>query len=595
MNNGPIHNLHVELAFDDGRPIPHVIVGRNGSGKTNLLSIIADALLQGASKAFTDVLTQEGPSHHYFRILGTRTVTSGETIGLSVLRFSDGEDEYYYHEKVGELSALNAKALLPESLQAGASWSADTSSKDLRIGKEKSESIFESGIYTYFPSSRSEQPHWFNKESIESDSFDITEYFKETLGRPLFVEHGLDELAQWLMGVMTESRLKVDTAEFAPGGNDKVILELETAEYMPTQEPLLWANGILKTILDDADAHFYWAGRRSARKIGIETTGKQLITGLNSLSGGQATLLALFGTLLRYGDATGRGSADWQGIVVIDELDAHMHVDLQLKALPKLISQFPTIQFIVSSHSPFFALGMEKQFTPTGVRVLELPNGTPVNAEAYEEFQRALDAFRDTKQFARELENAMTSGDSPIVFVGGETDLKYYQTAARVLGYSDLIAMFEWIGQTDEKSGGGRFTGDKSLEQTVSFLRANPKRAAARKIVILYDCDVNKSDETFDNVHVLAVPAVPNALCRKGTENLLPESVFTDDMYDRKEVPGPYGRNNTIYDIRKMRLCDSLCGADADAATFENFRSILERIDGIMSEGTVQGGNGQPS
>ena len=44
---------------------------------------------------------------------------------------------------------------------------------------------------------------------------------------------------------------------------------------------------------------------------------------------------------------------DMQGIVLIDELETHLHIDLQKKILPFLCEFFPKIQFIVSTHSPF--------------------------------------------------------------------------------------------------------------------------------------------------------------------------------------------------------------------------------------------------
>jgi hypothetical protein len=41
-NSGPLDELQIDFTFtSDDRPIPHVIVGKNGTGKTNLLSIIA--------------------------------------------------------------------------------------------------------------------------------------------------------------------------------------------------------------------------------------------------------------------------------------------------------------------------------------------------------------------------------------------------------------------------------------------------------------------------------------------------------------------------------------------------------------------------
>ncbi|HCD6386302.1 TPA: AAA family ATPase, partial [Escherichia coli] len=44
---------------------------------------------------------------------------------------------------------------------------------------------------------------------------------------------------------------------------------------------------------------------------------------------------------------------DMTGIVLIDEIDAHLHVTLQKKVFSFFSSSFPQIQFIVSTHSPF--------------------------------------------------------------------------------------------------------------------------------------------------------------------------------------------------------------------------------------------------
>lgn len=46
-------------------------------------------------------------------------------------------------------------------------------------------------------------------------------------------------------------------------------------------------------------------------------------------------------------------SYDLEGIVIIDEIETHLHVDLQKKILPFLTEFFPQIQFIVTTHSPF--------------------------------------------------------------------------------------------------------------------------------------------------------------------------------------------------------------------------------------------------
>ena len=44
---------------------------------------------------------------------------------------------------------------------------------------------------------------------------------------------------------------------------------------------------------------------------------------------------------------------DIEGIVLIDELETHLHIELQRKILPFLTEFFPRLQFIVSTHSPY--------------------------------------------------------------------------------------------------------------------------------------------------------------------------------------------------------------------------------------------------
>lgn len=50
---------------------------------------------------------------------------------------------------------------------------------------------------------------------------------------------------------------------------------------------------------------------------------------------------------------------DLRGTVFIDEIDAHLHVSLQRLILPFLIKSFPSIQFIVTTHSPFVLMSVD--------------------------------------------------------------------------------------------------------------------------------------------------------------------------------------------------------------------------------------------
>ena len=44
---------------------------------------------------------------------------------------------------------------------------------------------------------------------------------------------------------------------------------------------------------------------------------------------------------------------DTEGIVLIDEIETHLHLELQKSILPFMVEMFPRLQFIVTTHSPF--------------------------------------------------------------------------------------------------------------------------------------------------------------------------------------------------------------------------------------------------
>lgn len=75
-NNGIIKSLNIQLEFtQDGNPKPLILAGLNGSGKTNFLSIITDALLEGASEYYNDMLPSEGVKRLFFRKVGSNNIT----------------------------------------------------------------------------------------------------------------------------------------------------------------------------------------------------------------------------------------------------------------------------------------------------------------------------------------------------------------------------------------------------------------------------------------------------------------------------------------------------------------------------------------
>jgi predicted ATP-binding protein involved in virulence len=73
----------------------------------------------------------------------------------------------------------------------------------------------------------------------------------------------------------------------------------------------------------------------------------------NNLSDGYSAIISIISELILRMEAHNVKSYDLEGIVIIDEIETHLHVDLQKKILPFLTDFFPKIQFIVTTHSPF--------------------------------------------------------------------------------------------------------------------------------------------------------------------------------------------------------------------------------------------------
>jgi len=93
--------------------------------------------------------------------------------------------------------------------------------------------------------------------------------------------------------------------------------------------------------------------RRSPLRMEVEKNGKRLT--VNQLSGGELNLIAMIGDLARRMAIANPDSTKplkGSGIVLIDEIDLHLHPKWQRMIVPKLLDVFPNCQFIISTHSP---------------------------------------------------------------------------------------------------------------------------------------------------------------------------------------------------------------------------------------------------
>lgn len=82
----------------------------------------------------------------------------------------------------------------------------------------------------------------------------------------------------------------------------------------------------------------------------IQQTGREPFD-FNTMSSGYAAVFDIINDLIMRME--NQHNYNLEGIVLIDEIETHLHLELQKKILPILTELFPNIQFIVTTHSPF--------------------------------------------------------------------------------------------------------------------------------------------------------------------------------------------------------------------------------------------------
>lgn len=95
--------------------------------------------------------------------------------------------------------------------------------------------------------------------------------------------------------------------------------------------------------------------RRSPLRMVLNKPSSLVEFNVNQLSDGERGLLALFGDVARRLAIASPGEPyplHGKGIILIDEIDLHLHPRWQREVIRKLPKIFPNCQFIVSTHSP---------------------------------------------------------------------------------------------------------------------------------------------------------------------------------------------------------------------------------------------------
>ena len=117
-------------------------------------------------------------------------------------------------------------------------------------------------------------------------------------------------------------------------------------------------ENILKNIFEDDNLVLEF--NDETFQFSIHESGREPFD-FNTMSSGYAAVLDIINDLIIRMEAQSglRTEFDMEGIVLVDEIETHLHLELQKKILPVLTELFPNIQFIITTHSPFILSSLD--------------------------------------------------------------------------------------------------------------------------------------------------------------------------------------------------------------------------------------------
>jgi hypothetical protein len=518
-NVGPISELNLALQFtEEGNPKPLVIVGRNGSGKSLLLAHVVNALIAARNPLYDDVEVEKGK---VFKIRTPIYIQTGKPYFTAKLSFSNNffQSEVQLNRRKPDFEAIHGPL-------AGIDWPSipnDAISHywdNFFERKEELRKTLGASCQLYFPLNRFEDPAWLNQENlINRASYLSLKSLAEVSNRTLINYSPLKTNQEWLLDLLYDCNVLEKKFTQLPIGG----LTLEGVGYLETSGPstdLMSAIAQFICRLMYCQPPIKWiVGSRGRRAIGIMKDEMPLTTNLFALSTGQVVLLNIFLSILRDCDIAAsplKSISDVRGIVIIDEIDLHLHSDMQHELIPLLLSQFPKVQFIITTHSPLFVMGMKRHFGENQFTIVDLPSGEEIAVEQFSEFEKAYNAFRSSTKYASDLKLEILRSKKPILFVEGVTDIGYLQLAAERLGEIELLSKFE----IHDANGHGGL--DKIWSSFDTWL-ADPIK---RHIVLLYDCDVRKQTSRKNEFIFRYIMPQTDFRIGKGIENLLSDALI---------------------------------------------------------------------
>ena len=613
-NTGPIQELNLILPFTGENPKPLVLVGRNGSGKSTVISFIVNALVALKQQVYEDVEVEKGKVYRLRSALG---IHGDAKFYFAKLDFEQGVSLIEWQ--------LNAKKEIITDptgpLALDSSWNEiapnETSHFKLSLSElaqpHMLEMVLQKTSLLFFPADRFEPPDWLNTENLSSElSLPDAPRVKGRTPRRIFSRNRLKPTLEWLNSVIFDMMVSEYRDVDIPLNNDGQVVAARLVQPGKAHAVFVAVQSVLQKVLcqKSTDLLQFGIGDRNSRIISatVQRDGVVIRTvkDLMSLSAGESALFCLFASIIRDADLSAmefQQPSHIAGIVLIDEADLHLHLGLQFEVLPNLIALFPKIQFVISVHAPLVALGLENALGATEFEIREMPTGQLITPESYSEFQTAFEVFAATKTFQNSVLQQVNAGTLPALLVEGKTDASLIVTAWAKLSPGTPMP-FEVIPCGVEPDPEKREGGADMLRRCTEFLSI----VSDRKITTLFDND-GSGCNSFNSLSVKAgfsvgvdaahkkhatrpiqailLPVPPNRMDFSSSPKALHrylaiEHYFSDALLDANGLKGdPVAAGSFVFEIdassaKKVTFAEA--AKTFDVMELANFSHLFDRL-----------------
>ena len=337
INYGPIGQLNIDFPFDGELPKPVVFVGANGSGKSILLSHIVNGLVSAKDNAYPE--TPEVETGKVFKLRSGSYIRSGNQYSFGKV---DYEGDFFVSEVV-LTSQKSEHETIPFEFSEGdakAAWDQMKPEEHMhfrsnisRRDQNRLEDIFSKNCVLYFPPNRFEEPAWLNENNLlaQAEHMDHQRIQGYTT-RHVINYSPLRDNQNWLFDVLYDRAvLETQTVNFpmpVQGGGQSIPLPVQIGPTGDATSIYAIALQVVQRVMKDSQDTRFGIGRRHNRVVSLEGAGGNIVPNIFQLSSGETALLDLFLAILRDSDISGAtftSAADIRGIVVVDEIDLHLH------------------------------------------------------------------------------------------------------------------------------------------------------------------------------------------------------------------------------------------------------------------------------